>query len=431
MSERDKMLRVGQVLEDRYHIVSRATPQDIGTLFKAYDTQSDRLVAIFLLDRRFDNWSEALSNLIRTQRRLADLAQPALLPYDHAGEIDGQLYLVRGNVEGQTLAEMLHRAGPVGLKKALDIAIPLCDALAAAHQAGLTHGSLSPHSVLISDEGQVTVTDTGLLPALRPISAAPNQPWGRFPYVSPEQAAGGTVHPSADVYVLGLMIYEMLTGEPPFPHGDEASQVVQHLRQDPVPLQTPAPDVPLPLAQIVHKALSKEPAARYRNAGQLAHILRSQLVAQVEARQPEPARDRLVVPPPPPVPAVPQARDVYSPTATTQAGVEEPVGADWLMIALIVAALIAVLGLIPLWRTVYQRYAAPPPPTPLSYHWVETEYKLVSHHGGETGSALSQRHRISFHDAAQTEVAARLANEQWISGLGVQITVLYATCIKL
>jgi serine/threonine protein kinase len=232
------------------------------------------------------------------------------------------------------------------------------------------------------DEGQVLVTDTGLFPALRPAPALSDQPWGRFPYISPEQAGGEGIHPAGDVYVLGLLLYEMLAGHLPFVADEELVLALQHLRREPVPLQTLNPQVPLPLAQIVHKALSKEPSARYRNAGQLAHILRAQAAtalaplsllpeqAKPVPAPPAPVRQRMYVPSPP--------RPTYSAWEGYEAGadywVEASDGVDWILIVLGIAALLAVLGLIPLWRTVYQRYNVPPPAsTPASYHWPEGE----------------------------------------------------------
>jgi serine/threonine protein kinase len=211
--------------------------------------------------------------------------------------------------------------------------------------------------------------------------------------LSPEQAAGEEIHPTADVYVIGSILYEMLTGRPPFRASDELVLALQHLRQEPPSLQILAPGVPPALVQIVDKALAKEPAARYRNAGQLAQILMSQvglapspMQIEASARTPgrtdglrarpdqPPAQRRLVVPPPPaqslsmtPVRTAPRApreiADIARPSDMKKAEgkAQKSTGVDWLMIGLAILALIAVLGLIPLWRTVYRRYATPPP----------------------------------------------------------------------
>ena len=382
MDELGMTLPVDRILEGRYRIVSDGTGRDIGTEYKAYDIRQERLAAVLLLDRRWGSGIEALERVVEANQAIADLALPALVPYEQVGLVDGQLYVARRHVEGQTLAGRLASAGSLETEAAVDLAAGLCEALAPAHRVGLVHGGLSPHSVLVVGERQVMATDAGLFPALRPASAGSSQPWGRFPYVSPEQAVGEDIHPASDVYVLGLLLYEMLAGHLPFVADEELVLVLQHLRQEPVPLQTLNPRVPLPLAQIVHKALSKEPSARYRNAGQLAHILRAQAAAALAPlsllpapAQPvrastAPVRERQpMYVPPPPRPAYP-AWEGYD--AGTDYWGEGRDGVDWILVALVIAALLAVLGLIPLWRTVYRRYAVPPPaPTPVSYHWPE------------------------------------------------------------
>jgi serine/threonine protein kinase len=314
-----------------------------------------------------------------------DLTLPELVPFEYGGLEEGQIFLVRDRVEGQPLADLLASSGPLVVNTAVDLTIRICEILAPAHRAGLVHGSLSPHSILVGSEGQVTVLDCGLLPALRASSVSTGQPWGRFPHLTPEQAAGESVHPASDVYVAGALLYEMLSGRRPFHADDLTVLALQHLRRDPISLQVLVPLVPPSLAQIVHKALAKEPAARYRNAGQLAHILRSQIGAWLEPRADAqatelavvghlPEEEKLVVPPPP-MPLPPASRRVefiYDDVEEDESWVDEPEGVDWMMVGLIVAALIAVLGLIPLWRTVYRRYASPPPvPTPASYRWID------------------------------------------------------------
>jgi len=354
------VLSIGQVLEGRYRIVSEGARREIGAEYKAYDIQHDRLVVLLLLERRFENGGEGIERLMQAAQQVADLAWPALIPFEYAGLVDGQPYLVRAPVEGQTLAGLLARTGPLPIEAAVRIAIHLCELLAPAHRAGLVHGGLSPQCIYLTDEGQLAVTDAGLLAALRPDPAPPGQPWGRFPYLSPEQAAGEKVHPASDVYVIGSLLYELLTGRPPFWGSSETVLAVQHLHQEPPALQVLRPDVPLPLAQIVHKALAKEPAARYRHAGQLAHILRAQLAPWLAEPAPPvqvPARPAPPIRPPTPYPSA----GVYGPDAEAGDWAEEPEGVDWLMIALIIAALVAVLGLIPLWRAVYRRYSAPQP----------------------------------------------------------------------
>jgi hypothetical protein len=284
----------------------------------------------------------------------------------------------------------------------------------------------------------------------------------RSPYLSPEQVGGLELHPATDVYTIGVMLYEMLTGWPPFTATNETILAMQHLRQEPVPLQTRLPQVSPVLAEIVHRALAKEPAARYRNASQLAHILAAQvkLTLPPVALPIQPA-ERLVVPAPParpisrpatPLPARPATPPSIQPAtpppaqltvpppgeaamprpirppvpltgrlpyAVTEQGyyseeemakeqIDEPAGSDWLMVGLIVVALIAVLGLVPLWRTVYRRYTVPAPspsPTPVVYHWSDRSYwpPLPAFDRAMAGSKLDNFGPIGYNSPSEAQ----------------------------
>jgi eukaryotic-like serine/threonine-protein kinase len=387
MSAQERTMRAGEVLEGRYRIISEGMAQDLGIVYQAYDMRYERLVEVLVLGQHLGRSTELLNRIVQANQAVTDLQQPALIPFEHGGLVDEQAYLVRSRAPGHPLAELLSRLGSLKVDVAVEIAVRLCEALAPLHRAGLVHGGLSPNSVLVRVADQnagepqgptserrigraVALVDAGLLPALRPVPPLPGQPWGRFPYLSPEQAAGEDIHPASDVYVIGALLYEMLAGRPPFRATDRTVLVLQHLRQDPPSLQILVPQVPLLLSQIVQKALAKEPSARYRNAGQMAHILRSQLAPRLPATAvPHRAQavGRMIVPPPPvtyEVQAVPGARpvgEVYSPGSEAGEWDGESKDRDWLLIGLLIVALMAVLGLIPLWRTVYRRYTAPPP----------------------------------------------------------------------
>lgn len=380
-----RILEAGAVLEGRYHLRSEVAALDIGTLYEAYDLQGECPVDVMVCAFESGDQAEVLVALEQSQEAITELASPRLVPYEHMGVVEGYLYLVRDHVEAENLADFLSRDGPLSVQAAIWVAIGLCEALAPAHRAGLVHGSLSPSSIWLAEETQegqdsgpaVLVTDAGLLPALRSLQSGPGQPWGRTPYLTPEQAAGEPVHPASDVYVIGSLFYPMLAGRPPFRSSEGSIQVLQHLRQEPPSLQILVPEVPSPLAQIVQRAMAKEPAARYRNAGQLAEILHTQLHISSPSRPrtsapiiTQPATgDRLIVPAParsrrPPVPPV-----VPNYEFIDHGGWAEPrSGVDWLLVIVFVAAIVALLGLVPLWHTVYERYSAPPAlPTPASW----------------------------------------------------------------
>lgn len=374
MYEQSVILSIGHVLEGRYRIISEGLARDIGTEYKAYDLRRERLAVVVVLAPHLGGGPAVAERLVTTNQAVADLTELALVPYDRIGLWHGQFYVARRHVEAMSLADLLAaRAGSLSVEAVVDLGIRLSEALAPAHRAGLVHGGLSPDSVLVGDGGEVYLLDTGLMPALcSPATpASPGMIWGRLPYLSPEQAAGREALPASDVYVAGSLIYHMLASRPPFAALDLSILAVQHLRQDPPSLPVLVPNVPPALAQIVHKALAKEPSARYRNAGQLAHVLRAQFrPATTAASQPafvppspqptlaSPAHQAwptqpMVVPPPP---------AAYAGRQPPEAWGEEREKMDWLLVALIVVALVAVLGLIPLWRTVYRLYSVPASP---------------------------------------------------------------------
>ncbi len=366
-------LQVGQVLGYSYRIIASGTPLDIGTAYQAFDMKQGKVVSL-LLAPGFETDSEILARLDRSKRAVAALAKEALIPFEHVGLSEGRLYLVRGHAEGHSLTNHLARFRTLQSAKAADIAFHIADALAPVHEAGLVHGSLSSRCIIVAGDGRVAVTDTGLFPALRPASLTPNEAWGRYPYLAPEQAAGHEPEPASDVYGIGLLLHEMLTGQLPHEARDKSSLVSQLTRGEPLPpLALPA-EVPAALEQILRRALAPEPLKRYRHAGQLANLLSLQVTPtpaaeHIGTRHSESASAWRLVVPPPPAPA-------HSETGVAEGQRPRHTRgrAYWLLIALIIAALLAMLALIPLWLSIRPRDANPTPtPGLLSYH-AQLEY---------------------------------------------------------
>lgn len=380
MTGQEAFLEPGTVLAGRYRLASPGVMQDVGAAHEAYDTVDDRPVTVLVLPPGRLPGSEALRRLIALQETVSGLDQPGLVPYEHAGVIAGRPFLVRPTLAHPSLAQLLARGAPLEPRPALEIALRLCETLAPLHRAGLVHGSLSPHSVLAGEETPpgardpewtVSVVDIGLLPALRGGEAHGGQAWGRSPYFTPEQAVGADARASSDVYVVASLLYAMLAGRPPFRGGDAAMVALRHARQEPPSLEILVPGISPRLAEVVARALDKEPANRYRNAGQMAHVLRglwaeTLLPPAPAVPAPRTTRDRIVVPPPPAQidDAAPLARPGFL-MPEEEREEKSPGLANLITVLLILLALVAVLGLIPLWRSVHRRYTAPPAqPTP-------------------------------------------------------------------
>jgi serine/threonine-protein kinase len=262
------------------------------------------------------------------------------------------------------------------VSRALDLAIQICQGVGYAHRANLVHCDVKPHNILISPDDRVKVADFGIA---RAISEASQQiqggeQWGTPQYFSPEQAAGELATPASDVYSIGIILFEMLTGRLPFVADSQTALALMHIRDRPPLVTEINPAVPEQLALIVDKVLSKEPRGRYRTAGQLGRILSSYresgqaetgpfpsemngLPASSNAKPPSEQTTQVFPGPQGTVwsPAEPFSSTTLS-GATTQ---PYPAGAasDWLAVGLGVLAVIALLGLIPLWYFVYVAYS--------------------------------------------------------------------------
>ncbi len=369
------------VLNKRYRLVTEIGGGKMAVVFRGEDTWRGIPVAVKVLRPDYVKNEAVLSRLHSQVQTVASLVHPNIVATYEVGQDGDCHYLVMEFVEAPTLKELIHVGVPFSIERALDIAAQICNAVGHAHRVGMVHGDIKPQNVFVSADGRVKVADFGIASAL---SAAPVVEgeilWGTPHYFSPEQAAGQDVTPASDVYSIGVVIYEMLTGRPPFEAETDIGVALKHLREEPVPLRQLNPDVPLQVERIVRKVMAKEPAARYRTADQLGRILDSyrrlseetpivQRPAVVKPQPPqhEPEEYEAVVKPRPrryepeeyEVVTKPQPRR-YEPEEYYE---EEERGRDWLAVLLSVVAVLAVLCLIPVAVSVYERYnaAAPQP----------------------------------------------------------------------
>jgi Tol biopolymer transport system component len=279
---RGPALVIGQTIA-HYRIVKAIGAGGMGEIYLAEDTRLDRQVALKILPTELADDASRRSRFAREAKAVAALNHPNIVTVHAVEEADGLHFITMELVRGRTLAERLPPTG-FALGSFFDIAIPLADAIAAAHQQGITHRDLKPTNVMLSDEGRVKVLDFGLAkvqPDVRNRNAGlatrsatgDGHIVGTPAYMSPEQAEGKTVDARSDIFSLGIVFYEMLTGERPF-GGDSPTRVLSSIVKDtPRPLGEIKPAMPRRLARLVHRCLEKNPVDRYQSAIDLRHDL--------------------------------------------------------------------------------------------------------------------------------------------------------------
>jgi len=339
------------ILNKRYRLLTEIGAGGMAIVFRAEDTWRGVPVAVKVLRQSYVEDEAFLARFRSQAQAVASLAHPNIVATYEAGQDGDRHYLVMELVEEPTLKELIRVGVPFSIGQALDIVIQICTAVGYAHRLGMVHGDVKPQNVFVSADGRVKVADFGLACALSPASVVEGEiVWGAPHYFAPEQAAGEDVSLASDVYSIGVLIYEMLTGRPPFEAETGMGVALKHLREEPLPLRQLNPDVPLQVERIVRKVLAKEPAARYRTADQLGRILDSYRRLSEEALVVR--RPTLVEPRP------------RRPEPEEEHYEEEERGRDWLAIFLGSVAVLAILCLILLANEVYQRYnAAAPQPT--------------------------------------------------------------------
>jgi eukaryotic-like serine/threonine-protein kinase len=261
--------------EGRYCLVRQLGVGGMGEVWEADDTLLGRRVALKVLVQELAGDARATRRFVREARATAKLTHPNVTRVYDFGRDAGVLYLVMELLEGDTLADRL-AGGPLPPAEAARIGAAVADALDAAHRRGIVHRDVKPSNVLVTPAGEVKVMDFGIAAAADEThSTTGSGLYGTAAYVSPERAAGQPATPAADLYSLGAVMYELLTGRPPFV-GDSPVLVVRaHLHERPRPVRELAPWVPTRLADACEAALAKDPTQRPSSAGGLAMRLRA------------------------------------------------------------------------------------------------------------------------------------------------------------
>jgi serine/threonine protein kinase len=356
-------MKEGDLLNQRYQLLERVGSGGMAEVFRARDLMLERSVAIKVLRADYSVNKDFQERFRQEARAAANLSHPNIVTVHDFGLDSGQLFIVMEHIPGTDLKSLLRKRGRFTVEEAIPLMVQACAGIGYAHRAGLVHCDVKPHNLLIAPDRRLKVTDFGIARALSTIRPGDREDvvWGSPQYFSPEQARGQSPSPASDVYSLGVVLYEMLTGTLPF-NGSSAEELAHmHVHAHPHSLGEYLPDIPPMLEQIEAKVLSKEPSARYRTADQLGRVL-MRFGTLRESTPPQLALTPEVVnnfEETPPI-AAPAPRADPEPAAVFVAP-DFNLDIDWLSIGLGLLALIAVGGLIPLGMWVYYSVIVPLP----------------------------------------------------------------------
>jgi serine/threonine-protein kinase len=272
---------LGTTLNGRYRLEARIGSGGMSTVYRATDETLQRQVAIKLMNREIATDSDQLERFRREARAVAQLSHPHIVGVIDYGEDDGRPYIVFEYVEGETLKERIRRTGRLPTTEAVAYAIEIARALGVAHARHIVHRDVKPQNVLIDEEGSAKVTDFGIARTLDEEGlTADGRVLGTTDYVSPEQALGRPVTGQSDLYSLGIVLYEMLTGEVPFRGENQVAVAMKHVREDLPDVQTRRPEVSSALAAIVDTATAKRVEDRYADDAELIADLEDSLAIE-------------------------------------------------------------------------------------------------------------------------------------------------------
>src|SRR5690349_14183214 len=261
---------LGTSLNGRYRLEARIGSGGMSTVYRALDVTLERRVAVKLMNREVATDSDQLERFRREARAVAQLSHPHIVGVIDAGEDDGRPYIVLEYVEGETLKDRIRRQGRLPIAEAVAYAIEIAHALGAAHARHIVHRDVKPQNVLIDEEGSAKVTDFGIARTLEEDGlTADGRVIGTTDYVSPEQALGQPVTGQSDLYSLGIVLYEMLTGEVPFKGDNQVAVAMKHVREDVPDVQSRRPELSAALAAVIDTATAKRVEDRYADDAEL------------------------------------------------------------------------------------------------------------------------------------------------------------------
>ena len=263
-----------RMLANRYELIRKIGSGGMAVVYQAYDTSLDRQVAIKLLREEYADDPDFIRRFQKEAKAVARLSHQNIVNIYDFGESDGVTYLVMVYVEGSTLKEIIAQHGPLPISQVIDYSIQICYGMAQAHNQQIVHKDIKPHNIMIDRNHVVKVTDFGIAQAMNNLTMTHNKGiLGSAHYFSPEQARGDHVDFESDIYSLGIVMYEMVSGKVPFTGDNPVTVALKHMQEPPPGLLAQREDVPLGLERIIFKALEKNPAYRFKSMEEMADAL--------------------------------------------------------------------------------------------------------------------------------------------------------------
>ena len=264
------MVAKGQKINDRYEIIRSIGEGGMANVYLGYDTILDRNVAIKVLRGDLSNDEKFVRRFQREALSASSLSHPNIVEMYDVGEDDGLYYIVMEYVEGKTLKQLLKKRGSLTISEAIDIMLQITDGIAHAHDSYIIHRDIKPQNIMIQDDGQIKITDFGIAMALNSTQLTQtNSVMGSVHYLPPEQASGKGSTIKSDIYSIGIIFYELLTGSLPF-RGDNAVEIALKHMKEPLPsLMKEDSSTPQSIQNIILRSTAKNPKNRYNNANEM------------------------------------------------------------------------------------------------------------------------------------------------------------------
>ncbi len=264
----------GKTLGGRYEIIEIVGEGGMSTVYKTRDRLLDRIVAVKILKEEFSKDKGFIEKFKTEALSAARISHPNIVNIYDVGMEGDVHYIVMEYVDGQTLKDIIRQEAPLPVDKAVNIAVMICDGVHHAHEKGIIHRDIKPHNILITEQGMVKVADFGIA---RAVSAGTitygNNIVGSVHYFSPEQARGEVINRTTDIYSIGCILYEMLTGQVPFDADSPITVALKHIHDEIPSPRLLNPDIPVNLEGIIHKAMAKLPAQRFSTAQEMRNAL--------------------------------------------------------------------------------------------------------------------------------------------------------------